>query len=843
MAEPARIYDEDDEQPVTRPDLKALEGGGESTAPKRGHLSSVKDEDEAKKSMSPEELEKAEESGTEGAADTEPAEEEESFYNPNDDAGGRFKRLKTTRGLFKKRRTLFIGGGIAMAFLGGLFAIFSFLMPFKLFHIIQTIEQKVGKVPGYAVERRMEYYMNRYLIIRQLQGSGLIDENGKGRDGYIYIGDGAFKTLYTNWRGAKLETVMKNKYGVKLTAELPPNEFGRQYLKPTNWTAEFEGTSRRLNLNNSKEARAFIRDFIKTETRSHQVLKRFHHRRIMRNYFGVNDWKLFENQRDKARRSYLEKKLIFKKYLVGQTVGRFSSRYAKWLNCLLEGKEKCKEIRRANVAGNPRDPVVKDKDGNVVGGSEEVPPNEGLGPIDSESGSAPDVVAKDLPGGVADKNYSKKLTAKLREVGLKRILASFAGGIGILDAISQIEKSLTDGALNIVVYDKNAQQYAAFAAPFLSAADQIRAGEDIDANDVRVATEIFDSFETSPVYQGAINDGSKVSAAGQIRRDCNDDGNTTDKDDLLEPGETVCPDKRLVQDRTTFTNSDGWKIFSGVAAAYRKSVGKIVSFFVRIVDKAFDVTGLNSVVQGVLDATGLSDLAASAFKSIMNRVAGPVLTGAETGADAYDAVYAGMAVQQSALGGGVGVNREQTIGGAYLSEKQVAAIRAEEAEYREYERQNMNFFARYFSPYHTTSLTSKLAASLPASAGNARQQFAKIGSMPFNLFGNISSLFSARASAVEEYNVYNPFHAIYYGYPADDQVFEMEPEELNQKYQCDLPADKRPQNQDAAYGRPIQANGQKMPFDVATQTDPCLLETAVEDAGSRYFTGNYDEGI
>ncbi len=43
MAEPLRngVYDRNDENPVTRPDLRAIDGGGETTAPQQGHLRSV----------------------------------------------------------------------------------------------------------------------------------------------------------------------------------------------------------------------------------------------------------------------------------------------------------------------------------------------------------------------------------------------------------------------------------------------------------------------------------------------------------------------------------------------------------------------------------------------------------------------------------------------------------------------------------------------------------------------------------------------------------------------------------------------------------------------------------
>ena len=835
MAEPAKnIHDEDQESPLFDSDTpQGIYDDEFDRMQKRGLVGK-----DPEKSLSPEELEKAEEKGAGDQDSIEPEDEEESFYNPNDDPGGRFRRAKTTKGLLKKRRKLFIGGGIAMAFLGGLFAIFSFLMPFKLFHIIQTIEQKVGNVPGYAIDRRMDYYMNRYLIVRQLQASGLIDENGKGRDGYIYIGEGTFKTLYTNWRGAKLEVKMKEKYGIRITANLGQGDLaGRRYLAPSNWTVNLERSGKSFNLGNSKEARALINDFVKTETRSHQVIKRQHMRKILKNYYGVNNWKIFEKQRDKARLSYREKKLALKRYLVKQTVGRISSRYSKWMICLLEGGERCKEIRKGETAGNSRD-KIKEGDKEFDGSKDARQAAEkGVGEIAEEveiKGIFDREAAKET-GRISEKVLAKEITETVQKVGLKKVLASFAAGIGIVDTIAQIVKSIDDGALNIVVYDKNAQQYAAFAAPMLSMADQIRSGEDIDADDVRVATEIYDNFETSPVYQRAASGGNSSAATGQVRRDCDGDGTTTGKEDLLESGETVCPDKRLVQDQTTFTSNGGWQTLSKIAAGYRSTAGKIVGAFTGLVNKVFDITGLDSVIQGVMDATGIGDLVASGFKWIMNRIAGPVITGAETGPDAYDALYAGMAVQKSSLGGGVGANREETIGGAYLSDEQVAAIQTEESDIDHYAQQHRSLFDRYFSPYNSSSLTAKIALKTPSSLSEASQKFAQFTTKPLGLFSSLGQLWSPKVSA-QSYQAYNPFHAIYYGYATNDPVFDMEPEDLHQKYQCDKPAAERPQNQ--VYARP---GG--LPFDVATQTDPCLLEKVVSEAGSMYFSGNYDEGF
>ena len=46
MAEPQRVYDDDQsEKPIDKPDLRALEGGGETTEPHHGHLKAVGDDE------------------------------------------------------------------------------------------------------------------------------------------------------------------------------------------------------------------------------------------------------------------------------------------------------------------------------------------------------------------------------------------------------------------------------------------------------------------------------------------------------------------------------------------------------------------------------------------------------------------------------------------------------------------------------------------------------------------------------------------------------------------------------------------------------------------------------
>ena len=110
-------------------------------------------------------------------------------------------------------------------------SLLSFLLPFKLTGIIESIEQRVGQVPEYAVERRIEYYMSRYLMIRALEGTGQFDvsENGPDRARFTYLGDSFFDSMYTNWKGAKLEEKLITKHGLKLHATVTPELINGQY--------------------------------------------------------------------------------------------------------------------------------------------------------------------------------------------------------------------------------------------------------------------------------------------------------------------------------------------------------------------------------------------------------------------------------------------------------------------------------------------------------------------------------------------------------------------------------------------------------------------------------------
>lgn len=744
--------------------------------------------------------------------------------------------LRTAASNLSTYRKLGIGMGLMGILVAIAVAFFSFMLPFKLTHIIESIEQRVGNVPEYAVDRRLEFYMNRYLMIRTLEATGDFDfsPGGADRDRFTYLGDSFWNTMYTNWKGAKLENTLATKYGIKIRADVNPEVFRRSSkIRADQFSIEHTGVGKESRLRNQSldrtEVRDFIKQFAKEETRSHEVFKRYNMRKVMKRYYGVGNWKPFERKIDEGKNAYYEKKRAIQKRLVTETVGRLSERYEKYMNCLL-GSTTASACRAELKKADP-DINLADADKKSSG-------------IDDTNNKIDDLT----PEGGSDKTLRKKIAGeisdKLAEFGIKKttqkLVASAAAGLGIIDSLNTVYNTLNSGILNQVIYDKNAQQYLAYTAPILSAADQIRSGEDFSLEDLRATQEIFDGYDESPVYQAGIPGRGTVSAAGSIYRDCNGD-EADGKETLLDPGETVCPNKRLVQDKTSFTNSQGWQTLGTILAPYNGTLSKIVAGINNLIGSVLDATGITNVIKSIMSAFNLDELAAKSFGFLLNRIAGPVISGAEVSGDAYENLYAGIATQRAAVGGEVGVAKEDTIGGGYLSDKQYSVIRDEQMGDYYKELKGKSFFARYFSPSVKESLTGQVAMHMPANASAASQQVVSTLANPFKIFSSLGSVFSPRAGAATIPQS-NPFHVINMGFAADSPVFTandgegMDYGEINARYHCDTPVADRDQNKQ--FGRPDD-----LPFDVPIASDPCLLEEAVRDASTRYFDGSFDEGV
>lgn len=828
MAEPAfQLHHEDSEEENPKPQLGVIKGGGESTEPKRGHLRSVGDQ--------PEDIKNAEvDSGdTSTKAKKGPALNKEQQALTNvlgfDPSGGNanWKTSFKGRGKFAarisglgKKRGAAIGGGIAGVVLIGLLSIFSFLLPFKLTHIIENIEERIGQVPQYAIEQRLEYYMNRYLIMRTLESRGVsIDKNGTN---FTYLGKGIPGTLYTNWQGAKLEVKMLDQYGYRLEPVNPDAGVGSLDTNPTKWklVSDVPG-SEGIPLDRT-EARRFVRKFAKENTRWYQVVKRFHMRTIMKRYFGIGNWKPFERKVDRTRDTYFETKKAFKKRVVQATIGRSSSRLGIYLTCVTDPDTCSDKLGEPDVSSSGDDLLTTSQ---IDDAAEEFSEN-GLRIV----GDGIDDEAAQATAGLIFDN--------IKDFGIKKILGSIIAGAGILDFFSNVVLSLENGTLSQIVYDRNAQQYVGFASSFMSGEDQQQAGEDYDIQDAQVMTEILDNFETSPVYRQLNNVTDYSEDGSQIRRDCNGDGNN----DILEEGEVVCPQKKLVQNKTAFTSYPAWDgVVVPIAEGIDSTIGAILDFVNGGIEAVLNATGVTAALTGLLEKFGIDTFLADNFASLLNDIFGMAVSGDEQEVEAYDNIVGSYSVLQSSLGGDTSPDGENSIGGQLLTDEQVVAINNETRQQQEYEQSQQSVFARYVDPTNYQSLTGQAAMHMPSSFSAASIRASSILT-PTSIFKSISNLF-VKPTKAQDLPAHNPFDALQMGIPADHPIFTanngegMDPEEVRTTYQCDLPVGDRPQN------KVVTDRTDKYPFSVRAQSDPCLLEKVTEEAGTMYFTGKFDEGI
>lgn len=138
IPEPNRepYQDPSESPPVTRPDLKALEGGGETTEPRTGHLQSVPDE----KRAGPSQLNQAEESA--GKANEQPVRHENTLGlgyvsddQPETNSPKNKRRFRITR------RRAVVGGGVVGAIVGIMFFLSSITGPFQFMQFAQLVQQ------------------------------------------------------------------------------------------------------------------------------------------------------------------------------------------------------------------------------------------------------------------------------------------------------------------------------------------------------------------------------------------------------------------------------------------------------------------------------------------------------------------------------------------------------------------------------------------------------------------------------------------------------------------------------------------------------------------------------
>ena len=711
-------------------------------------------------------------------------------------------RFKTNRSTWKRYLAGTSAGG---AVIGLVFSAITALIPLKFDFIFSAIEQQVATVPQYAIEKRLNFLVGRY-INRAVLGAGVSDD--------VYFGKSLTGTMLGNWRSAKFEETLKDQLGL----EIKKSNRGIDG-KATEWIVELDGKvmgggtgnfdlELGDNVINRNRMRNVIRQAAKDTTHWHQFMKRRTMRRILQNKYNVPTWFVdFFGQKtadkaDDTRTSYIEKKRKYMSWTTQNGIGRVSKRFGAYLVCLIDGAGGCDSLKKQQ-------------------GTQDTP--EADGGID-ESIDSPDAPESDL-----DKNSSGKLTKKLREFGLRKTIGSAVAGVSLIDFFSDMVTGINEGRLTEVSGLMNGDSGVGSYVSAATTSSQINDGNKVLSEDAQLLHDRLDGFEASPVY-GALNgsiDGlgfngvaNAAQEYSQISRNCYEDGEI--KVVALPAGELVCQTMKLYNPRLdeTIKNTPGFGILVGYADAWNSTGGKIIGAVETLLSNIPILSdAVDAAMTKATEVTGLDDLIGAGTDKVMDLVFNPGCLGNEYGELFFDCIYMGAEVifNDVAKSGG-----DYGAGGKALTDEQIAAIFEEVETDRKYAFAQKSFYERLFSSEDHNSLLGQIAMSAPANINQVGQSLTTALANPGqSLAALVSAPIKAQAQPVD----FNPFGVIRYGYAVDDPALTLEPNSPVLENCGNNAEDTR------EYG-----NIDGIVFPVAISTDACALDRVVANLGSCMFT-------
>ena len=708
------------------------------------------------------------------------------------------KQKSSFKSKFLNNKKKWVASGFIGTILLAIPIAFLSLMPLKLEMFIQNITGLASDVPSYAVEQRIEYLTTRALATRLLMAAGATDNNGNAIDGkLVFCKDGAIAcSLFATWTADYFE----NKLGLTIDVEADGRaRLGANAREWSIYATKADGTRvddvvQRIKSNT--EMRAYIRDEVRSNTKSSQLMTRYLARKILMKKYGVTHWRgpaKIEN----AANSLATAKANLRTAMFKNTVGKISPRVAVYLACLQDGAschELLKSLRKTFV-----DPSTIEDEAQREAAIKQQAAAEAFN-VALESAAQPN----------SNEGISKFIS--------QRALGLVGGGVavaGILDLAFGAVESLDQGALEQVGYDISTQTYTGFGfgddGGIVVANDKMKAG-DLDIDTIGAATALFDDAEQSPLMQaetGLMSDSSVANAATAVSRECA----TIDGPAMvsLQPGELVCPERKVVRDySSSFADNPAWNAIAGVAPIWNDSVGKI-----------FDIVNaaLEPIIGILLDAPGIKqalELVGGAIQPLIewftSIVFDPPVVGAETtGANNYDGLSASIRIAQNELmlegvdtdGSAMGA------GGSLLTDQEVAAVTNQHREYEQQHFNNQPVLAKIFNPRLIGSFSQQLLLRMPTSVDS-------IATLPKNLL--TAAPFTQSAFAAMPTDAVNPFNIPIYGYAVNDPALTADPGIYTEE-ECKELATAR----EESYGVGAGAGGAGK---VATYTksDPCALE-------------------
>jgi len=792
--------DLDESSTDSRPKLKALEGGGETTKRRKDHLK-------------------------------EASEREEKQLNEHENQLGRGYRPKDKQKdkFWRSRRKKMIGAGAG--FLGGgiIAFILLFLPTMRLESYLANINQRVFSFASSAVSHRMEYLLEHYMILHVLaleRCNNHITATCKAE-----YGGGIAAGLFNVWRDARIEQKLIDRYGLKFETHKNPGPGQARIVIRSSETnevirlteaqvadGEFTGGSRQFG----NEVNQFLRE----ETRWYEVMHRKSVRKYLARKHGVKFWCFFAcKTKDAAEKKAYDAKTRLRYKLVERTIYPFSGKLGFIMDCIISGAD-------VNPGGKCSPEELRKRG------------------IDRETLS--DAEIKDL----VDKfkaNPNLRISQILIEKLLEKIMSQQAAratvssipiagqiylGLVMIDMMDGMDHFIENHGLSKFAADLNSRQYLEYYTVMRTADDERKAGV-LSYDEVGALMNDFNGAEDSLVYRE--NYGLKKSSQEDKYRCPNGKP--------IPAGNLVCEEKKVARSFAieNIRNNDLVDGLLGVLNRYRclqeipstdtclvpgprlvvhPILGAINTAASTILGPAIDaslaaikvIPGMGSIVTFVTDK--IQDI----FGAILGKIFPLPVQVDSPGREKYDGLEAGGEVAASEFGKGGYTEDGQAygLGGKMLSSDEQRAIAQDYAQEQRYAYQNEGIVAKLTSFDFPNSLASRFIALMPTSFSQLPRQFTAL------LFNPFSNLLSPPAYAVTSASSSSAFGVQKSGYPIDDPSFKTNPDLLTDEYCQTVKTQwESSRSEDTVTG-----------FEEYSTTNPCLLEQVVVETGSAVYTGD-----
>jgi hypothetical protein len=728
----------------------------------------------------------------------------------------RWQRMRSNKSLLTG---IGIGGGVSALILSGFIA----FLPLKLEMLVQQAMSQAMQIPQDAVEKRLKYLLSYYLASKVLGAANPAD-TVKGTPA---------ESMLRTWHAAKME----QKLGIKIESNRTSNG-----QRATSWKITYlngdtvegrDGDMTKIvrEINGSNNMRKFFNNEFQNASKFDKALLRLAGRKNMMRRVGVTRWAWPDTAQNKLD-NYAERKAAIKKELRSRlyevTIKRVIKRSGAHLSCLTN-EQSCKDLNKIRYGTRLDDPPISENtdpancpagpEGDACRASAEAHRQQATQEINDSLDAAEAEIDKAIDAGGDSKEISKFIS--------KQMLSKVAGAVGIIDTLARIVGSVDNGALNQVVFDRNVIAYTGYGAELMSYQSQMREGK-LSLEKFSAVSDMLGDYGASPAWQAMI--GITSPASHVYSRLCGADREET----TLPKGQTVCPERMIISDRSTFTQAVWWQPLAAFAEAYLKTVGKLFDLF----NKVLEITGAQAVIEKVTGA--LMDLVPGAVKELFLKAVNTVLTlvfgapinGDDTGPEAGDNLAAGIVGQAYLLGessldldgnnepNGTGLG----IGGSILTPGQVGAMQERIAREKSEDFAQKSVFAKLFDTSDTHSFVSQLAIRIPTSTS-------ELGNFANTMIASIGSLFMPKSHAVT--NV-NPFFStnIMYGY-ADSDNLNQDPAQYTEEKCKELEKER-----EDSYKSPKDTD-RKFPIWVYLKPNHCALEKAVAASGMAAFTTEY----